>query len=96
MGLFTSPPQNQSNAPSLASPTPSADGAFEAPTRTSRARCYEARDTFFACLEKHGIIDSIKESEKAGRECGGEERGLRRECAGSWVSLCVSLFLVRG
>ncbi len=85
MGLFSasSPP---AKSPSLENPTPSPDGAFEAPNRQSRAHCWEARDTFFACLERNGIVDSIKEKERAGEVCGAENKGLERECAASWVS----------
>jgi len=87
MGLFTTPPNPP---PSHTNPAPSPDGAFEAPNRQSRAHCWEARDTFFACLERNGIVDSIKEKEKAGLACGEEGKGLERECAASWVCfLCV-------
>ncbi|KAL8760723.1 MAG: hypothetical protein Q9184_003103 [Pyrenodesmia sp. 2 TL-2023] len=81
MGLFSS----SSPAPSPQSPKPTPDGAFIAPDRSARDRCYEARDAFFACLDRAGIVDSIKESDAAGRECGGLEKGMGRECAASWA-----------
>ncbi|KAL2045679.1 hypothetical protein N7G274_002109 [Stereocaulon virgatum] len=84
MGLMTtspSPPQA-----THISPTPSPDGAFEAPNRQSRAHCWEARDAFFACLERNGIVDSIKEKERAGEVCEGEDARLGKECAASWVT----------
>lgn len=84
MGLFTSSPSQQ--PPSHTTPTPSADGAFEAPDRSSRARCWRARDDFFACLERHGIVDGIKEAERAEAVCGREGQGFERGCAASWVS----------
>lgn len=85
MGLFSSsssaPPPAHENA------KPSSDGAYIAPDRYTRARCYEARDKFFACLEQNGIIDSIKDKEQADKVCGNEERGMALECAASWVGL---------
>ena len=81
MGLFTSSPP----PPSHASPTPSADGAFEAPDRQSRAHCWRARDEFFACLERNGIVDSIREKDQAESVCGVEGKGFGKECAASWV-----------
>ncbi|KAI4204709.1 MAG: hypothetical protein LQ350_001024 [Teloschistes chrysophthalmus] len=84
MGWFTTtPPATDASNPS--SPQPSSDGAFIAPDRTSRSKCYATRDSFFACLDKAGILDSIAEGEKAERECGGLEREMGRECAASWV-----------
>ena len=81
MGLFTTPPQT-----SPPPPTPSPDGAFEAPNRDRRAHCWQARDAFFACLDKHQIVDSIKNKDAAEKMCGEEGKGLERECASSWVS----------
>ena len=86
MGLFSSTPTHSS-------PVPSSDGAYEAPDRTARSQCWEARDSFFACLDRAGIIDSIKESDRAQATCGEEAKALSRDCASSWVghylSLCV-------
>lgn len=84
MGLSSFNPFAASN-PSPTSPKPSSDGAFIAPDRTSRAKCYEARDAFFQCLDKNGILDAIKEEDKASKECGDVEKVFGRECAGSWV-----------
>ena len=69
-------------------PTPTSDGAYIAPDRSKREKCYEARDTFFACLEQHGIVDSVKDEEHklaAAKVCGNEEKGMAKECAASWV-----------
>jgi cytochrome c oxidase assembly factor 6 len=82
MGLFSS-----SKTPSQ--PTATTDGAFEAPDRSRRAVCWEARDAFFACLDAHNIIDSVsrpEDREAAEKVCGGQERDLRRDCAESWVT----------
>merc|ERR1711877_11521 len=56
-------------------PEPSQDGGFIAPDRSARAVCWEGRDNFFKCLERNGIVDSVKEDEKA-----------RQACASSWVT----------
>ncbi|KAL8729161.1 MAG: hypothetical protein Q9166_004900 [cf. Caloplaca sp. 2 TL-2023] len=77
-------PFSSSNTPSPQSPKPSADGAFIAPDRNSRAKCYEARDAFFQCLDKYGILDAIKEEDMAKKACGDAEKIFGRECAGSW------------
>ncbi|KAI4151449.1 MAG: hypothetical protein LQ340_003488 [Diploschistes diacapsis] len=69
-----------------ADPKPSSDRGFEAPNRSDRARCWAARDAFFACLDRHGIVDSLKDSDSADRSCGTEEKLLQRDCASSWVT----------
>lgn len=70
-----------------AGPKPSSDGGFEAPSRNDRANCWAARDAFFACLEDHGIIDSLKDSGATEKACGREEEILQRDCASSWVTM---------
>ena len=72
MGLFGS------STP--AEPTPKI-----APGRTQRARCWEARDAFFSCLDANNIIDSIKEAKKASANCRTQELAFEKECTGSWV-----------
>lgn len=82
MGILSAPP------PSHASPTapaPSSDGAYIAPDRTARQHCWDARDGFFACLERNGIVDSITDKEKTNKACGRENEKLEGECAKSWV-----------
>lgn len=93
MPLFSSTPPA---SPSHTTPAPSADGAYIAPDRNARAHCWEARDTFFACLERNDIVDSIKEKEKAGSVCGNEDREFGKECAKSWVSLETFRYYFRG
>ncbi|MCJ1421879.1 hypothetical protein MMC32_008246 [Xylographa parallela] len=84
MPLFSSSSTSSSTTPPR--PKASPDGAFEAPNRTARSACWTARDAFFACLDAHGIVDSIGHKEDAERCCGAEETGLRRDCASSWVT----------
>ncbi|CZT15211.1 related to Cytochrome c oxidase subunit 6B-like protein new16 [Ramularia collo-cygni] len=81
MGWFSSSPQN-----TLASPEPSKDGGYIAPDRTARAQCWEGRDSFFKCLDKNGIVDSVKEDEKARKLCAPELKEFEAACASSWVT----------
>lgn len=83
MGWSFSSSANQSASPV---PTPSNDGAYIAPDRVARAQCWEGRDSFFTCLDKHGVIDSVKEKDKAARLCAPELKEFERACASSWVA----------
>ncbi|KAF2835924.1 hypothetical protein M501DRAFT_997633 [Patellaria atrata CBS 101060] len=71
-------------------PTPgaakTADGAYEAPDRNKRQECWDARDGFFACLDKAGIIDSIKDKDAAMLKCGAQLKAFEANCASSWVT----------
>jgi hypothetical protein len=82
MGFWSYP----SDSASPPKPKISADGTPIAPNRTERSKCWEARDIYFQCLDKHDIVDSIKEGEKAAKECPVEEKGFATNCASSWVS----------
>ncbi|KAF4634251.1 hypothetical protein G7Y89_g3856 [Cudoniella acicularis] len=81
MGLFSS-----SSPATLPPPKISVDGAPIAPDRSQRARCWEARDAYFHCLDKNNIIDSITEKDKAEKGCASEGRGFEANCASSWVT----------
>ncbi|KAJ5773570.1 Cytochrome c oxidase subunit VIb [Penicillium paradoxum] len=61
------------------------DGGRIAPDRTSRARCWEGRDLFFACLDKNDILDGIKEDKKARQKCAKEVAEFEAACSQSWV-----------
>ncbi|EAW09551.1 cytochrome c oxidase subunit 6B family protein [Aspergillus clavatus NRRL 1] len=68
------------------STTPKAsDGGRIAPDRTSREKCWEGRDNFFACLDKNEIVDSIKEDKEVRRKCGKELAEFEGACAKAWV-----------
>lgn len=85
MGFFSTSP---------ASPPPpkiSSDGAPIAPDRSQRAKCWEARDAYFKCLDRNSIVDSIAEKDKAEKACSVEGRGFEGNCASSWVSSCLRL-----
>ncbi|KAJ5209107.1 hypothetical protein N7449_003486 [Penicillium cf. viridicatum] len=61
------------------------DGGRIAPDRTSRARCWEGRDLFFACLDKNDILDGIKDDKKARQKCANEVAEFEAACSQSWV-----------
>lgn len=63
------------------------DGGRIAPDRNSRELCYESRDTFFECLDKHDILDAIREDDKSRKLCPTEVADYERDCARSWVCL---------
>ena len=83
MGWFSS-----GNNASPPTPKASNDGGYIAPDRSARTLCWEGRDAFFECLEKNGIIDSVKEDEKAKQLCAPELKEFEKQCAASWVRLC--------
>ncbi|KAI1456300.1 cytochrome oxidase c subunit VIb-domain-containing protein [Annulohypoxylon moriforme] len=58
-----------------------------APDRTERKQCWEARDNFFKCLDKHDVIDSTKDDGKkiAEKQCAKENQGFQDNCAAAWV-----------
>ena len=79
MGWFS-----YSDNTAAAEPKPTkADGI--APNRSQRARCWEARDAFFQCLEANGIIDSMKNKDLASEKCGKKDIEFGKECVASWV-----------
>jgi cytochrome c oxidase assembly factor 6 len=67
------------------SPPRSNDGGYIAPDRTKREVCYESRDIFFKCLDKHDILDAVKDDEKSRQSCPEEVTAYERDCARSWV-----------
>lgn len=67
------------------------DGGRIAPDRTSRARCWEGRDLFFACLDKNDILDGIKDDKKARQKCANEVVEFEAACSQSWVRTMGSL-----
>lgn len=81
MGWFAS----DKPADAIAAPEASKDGGYIAPDRSARAQCWEGRDAFFQCLEKNGIIDSVREDKKAKEACAAELKEFERTCAASWV-----------
>jgi len=83
MGLFSSYTTTEASLPP---PKIGPDGSPIAPDRSQRSRCWEARDAYFACLDKEGIIDSLTEKDRAEKGCAKEARTFEANCATSWVS----------
>jgi cytochrome c oxidase assembly factor 6 len=75
-----------SDKPSPPAPKISSDGAPIAPDRSQRAKCWEARDAYFRCLDKNEIVDSLSEKDKVEKACAAEGKGFESNCALSWVS----------
>ncbi|KAJ5692981.1 Cytochrome c oxidase assembly factor 6 [Penicillium macrosclerotiorum] len=61
------------------------DGGRIAPDRTSRARCWEGRDAFFACLDRNDILDGIKDDKAARQKCAKEVAEFEAACSKTWV-----------
>ncbi|KAK3059299.1 hypothetical protein LTS18_011185, partial [Coniosporium uncinatum] len=78
MGWFSSEPEKPG-------PRKSADGAYEAPDRTERSRCWEARDIYYQCLDRNNIIDSLRDEAAAKKNCPTEDKQFEQNCATSWV-----------
>ncbi|KAG0634081.1 cytochrome oxidase c subunit VIb-domain-containing protein, partial [Tuber brumale] len=66
-------------------PTPTSSNPPIAPSRSQRALCWAARDQFFACLDKHNILDPLKNPKASKSFCGPEDTSFEKECKGSWV-----------
>jgi len=68
-----------------------------APDRSERKRCWEARDKYFACLDRHDVIDPVTGEGKAvaDKNCAAEDAVFGQDCATAWVCLffVLSLFL---
>lgn len=56
----------------------------EVSSRQDRRKCWEARDTYFSCLDRAGVVKAGEE----GAACSAELRQYEQNCAKSWV--CVS------
>ncbi|KAK3376768.1 oxidoreductase-like protein [Lasiosphaeria ovina] len=56
------------------------------PTRAERKRCWEARDSYFACLDASSIVDPLKDEKKAAKACAHESTQFERDCATQWVT----------
>ncbi|KAI0895226.1 cytochrome oxidase c subunit VIb-domain-containing protein [Annulohypoxylon nitens] len=59
-----------------------------APDRTERKKCWDARDEFYKCLDKHDVIDSTKDEGKkiAEKQCAKENKNFEDNCAAAWVN----------
>ncbi|KAL9048557.1 MAG: hypothetical protein Q9162_007664 [Coniocarpon cinnabarinum] len=66
-------------------PSQNTDGSYKPLARSEREACWTARDAYFTCLDRNGILDSLKDAEEARRVCGAQEEAFGRDCASSWV-----------
>ncbi|OTB01983.1 hypothetical protein M426DRAFT_323065 [Hypoxylon sp. CI-4A] len=59
-----------------------------APDRTERKQCWDARDNFYKCLDKHEVIDSLNGDGKkiAEKHCSSENKAFEENCASAWVT----------
>ncbi|KAG8927398.1 hypothetical protein FRC02_008236 [Tulasnella sp. 418] len=51
------------------------------PTRADRQKCYAARDAYFTCLDRLGVIAPGDE----GSKCAKELKEFEAFCAKSWI-----------
>ncbi|KAI1757677.1 cytochrome oxidase c subunit VIb-domain-containing protein [Xylaria castorea] len=59
-----------------------------APDRSERRQCWDVRDSFYQCLDKHDVIDSLSGAGKktADKHCAQEDAAFQDKCATAWVS----------
>ncbi|KAI1122347.1 oxidoreductase-like protein [Nemania abortiva] len=59
-----------------------------APDRSERRQCWDARDSFYKCLDKHEVIDSLTGEGKktADKHCVQEDKAFQDNCATAWVT----------
>ncbi|KAI0027289.1 cytochrome c oxidase, subunit VIb, partial [Vararia minispora EC-137] len=50
-------------------------------SRQDRAKCWESRDLYFACLDAENVTVPGKEGDK----CSSAKKGYEQNCAKSWV-----------
>lgn len=62
-------------------------GESEPPKRSSREKCWESRDLFFACIDKQGIDSPLdpKFAKTIKKECDSEDKQFSKDCVASWV-----------
>ena len=59
------------------------DKTINSSSREDRSKCWEARDTYFACLDAAEVVVAGTE----GSKCTAERKTYEQNCAKSWVSL---------
>ena len=52
--------------------------------KSLRQACWDSRDKYFACLDKHDILDPRKDS-TAATKCKAEDKDFNNDCIKSWV-----------
>ncbi|OLN97691.1 Cytochrome c oxidase subunit 6B-like protein new16 [Colletotrichum chlorophyti] len=79
MGLFTAFQSEESRR------AEEVRSGARAPDRNERRKCWEARDAYFACLDRNVIVDAVKDDAKARKACPSENTVFERDCAAAWV-----------
>lgn len=59
---------------------------YQPPKREERKHCWEARDNYNACLDRHEIVDPVIYAAVASAKCGRESEAFEKDCASSWVA----------
>ena len=57
------------------------------PEKSERQKCWNARDEYYACLDRSGIVNALAEAEKAMVLCKTEEENFERNCPAAWVGI---------
>ncbi|KAI5917742.1 cytochrome oxidase c subunit VIb-domain-containing protein [Camillea tinctor] len=59
-----------------------------APDRTERKQCWDARDSYFRCLDSQNVIDALGPTgrKQAEKHCAAEGRAFDQNCAAAWVT----------
>ncbi|GJJ07110.1 hypothetical protein Clacol_001310 [Clathrus columnatus] len=65
----------------FSSSKPSDSSGGIAPDRAKRKVCWDARDTYFACLDKNSVLKPGEEQNL----CSKEEKRYEENCAKSWI-----------
>jgi len=94
MGWFSSSPSTPTPQAQAATPT-SLDGTYTPLKRNERKACWEARDTYFKCLDKNNILDAVKDADAALTNCPSENAKYEQDCATSWVCLAFAIIIGR-
>ncbi|KAI9728398.1 MAG: hypothetical protein M1828_003798 [Chrysothrix sp. TS-e1954] len=61
-------------------------GDYKPMQRSERKACWEARDSYFACLDKNSILDALAEKDAAAKKCGSQSQRFETDCASSWIT----------
>lgn len=84
MGWFSSSPPS-SASPNAPEPV-AQDSMYKPLKRNERKACWDARDKYFACLDRNNILDAIKDEEAASKSCSTASSAFEADCASSWVA----------
>ncbi|KAF5097654.1 hypothetical protein D0Z03_001351 [Geotrichum reessii] len=52
--------------------------------KSARKVCWESKDKYFACLDKHSILDPRKDPANVLSKCKSEDAEFNKNCVKSW------------